>query len=46
MQGYQFMLDNKGYRFKLKKTARIYAYHYAKNNSQLIELLNSITKIQ
>ena len=36
MQGYQFILDNKVYRFKLKKTARIYAYHYAKNNAQMI----------
>jgi len=46
MQGYQFILDGKVYRFRLKKTAKIYAYHYSKNNKQLEDLIRSITKIQ
>ena len=46
MQGYQFILEGKVYRFRLKKTAKIYAYHYSKNNSQLEKLIKSITKIQ
>jgi hypothetical protein len=46
MQGYQFILDGKVYRFRLKKTAKIYAYHYSKNNTQLEALIKSITKIQ
>ena len=46
MQGYQFILDGKVYRFRLKKTAKIYAYHYSKNNTQLEDLIRSITKIQ
>jgi len=46
MHGYQFILDGKVYRFKLKKTAKIYAYHYSKNNTQLEGLIKSITKIQ
>jgi hypothetical protein len=46
MQGYQFILDGRVYRFRLKKTAKIYAYHYSKTNSQLEGLIKSITKIQ
>lgn len=50
MQGYQFELDNKIYRFKTRKNARISAYHYGLqsnlNSIQLEELIKSIIKFK
>jgi hypothetical protein len=45
MQGYQFIQAGKVYRFRTKKAARLAAYWYSKNNSELEALLQAITKI-
>jgi hypothetical protein len=45
MIGYQFIQGGRVYRFKTKKAARLAAYWYSKNNSELERLLKAITKI-